>query len=520
MDMRTFDSHIMGIEKDVDYTMYILNYFTSFSFHHREIFDRALQGLNTLLNIDARYTHAPQKLWPTAHRIMSLDRIHTKIEGVREKILKKACPPYFSNKIRNRILPPLSMRIESIKQFLFEKQRLPLSTGLKRDAYYQEIQGALQLQNPGEISKVETEYVHLVGNHLNAEEIKPIDIKIYEGSYPIYSLSSWMHVLSLFHKQGNASEQITSMKLINILKRAESLILKTSYALTHLSYASAENQADLEKAYLTHIEKAYDPNIFPASLAIAKGEFFNKYNLDSPFAIPKRVIYNEIVWEILESIDKIEEGQPLVFDLGTKEHCLIIEVACYRRNLFEETKNYEYKIFNTGYGLLEHHNVNEAKTMAYPLVFRDVPKTALNYPFFSELVQLALYEDSINKFYRHHETFLVDKAGGTQMRSMGKLYPIQKLGICCYSAMEAWICSYFNESEIKRLETVKIKMSTQKQEKVIEILTSGQKKGAASKKRKATQDPPNAPPAKKLKDSKQLLELGKKLLIQTQKPGS
>lgn len=504
--------NIQIIEKKVDYTLYVLNYFSGFNSQNRKHFNLGLQHLRTFLSKDAQTPPSPGQLWFTAHRIVSLDRLYTKIESISDKILKKSTIPFFSGKIRNRILPSLSQRIEEIKQSLFHNQKLPFSKGINRNKFYQGIQRNLQLQNSTGISYVETEYVHLVGNHLTDEEIKPIDIACYEGSFEIYSLSSWMHVLSLFKAKGNISEQIVCMKLIDRLKNAKSLFLKTTYAPKVFHNAPVQNQKELEKAYIAEIEKAYDPKASQTALSVAKYELLCKYNLDKPISIPKSVLYNEIIWEILESIDKLNEGNSTIFALGVKDHCIMIELLCHKKGILGEKENYEYKIFNTGYGAVTYHTLNEEKTRAYPLTFQKLPKGAFNYAFFSELAQLAVSGEDIHQFYQHHESFLVDNAGGKKMTAHGKLYPIQKLGTCCYTAMEAWIRSYFTDPQIHHLESVKIQMSTEKQEKVIKMLSSDNMDGVASKKRKAAEDSPNAPPTKKFKDSQLLYELGKKLL--------
>lgn len=514
MNVKSFDNQAYVIEKDVDYTAYVVTYFSVFNKQAGQIFDKSLKNLEQLLQDDAKGVADTKldKLWFTAHRLVVFDRLHVKVDGIRNKILEKFNPPYFTKKIQVKVLPSLAERIKTIKSTIFQNYRLPFAAGNKRFFFYKEIKCNLQLDKPQGIEEAEKEYVHLVGNHLKPEDINILGLDSYGGSVDICSLYSWMNVLKAFQDQGNTHEKAICAKFNHILQKVEPFFLKTSYGLKIVARTQQYNQIELEKAYLSDLEKSLDPRATKNGFLQCSKSFYDKYNLDNPAVVPKKIIYNEIILDMLELINQLKEGHACIFSLGTKDHAVLIEVACQRKYKARDRGQYTYSIFNTGDGVRMYHQLNEDKTMAYPLRFQDVPYSAFSSALFSELVELSLEGISMQTFYQCHEKYLVTQGSGKKIQTSGKLYPLQKLGICSYSSMEAWICSYFDEAQNEHLRRVKITLSTQKQQKVIDMLSAGEIHPKPSKKRKATEDPPNAPDLKKIKASHQLLKLGKELL--------
>ncbi len=120
-------------------------------------------------------------------------------------------------------------------------------------------------------------------------------------------------------------------------------------------------------------------------------------------------------------------------------------------------------------------------------------------------------------FYDFHYDFLINQSGGHLNPFGGSWYPLQKHGLCSYTAVQAWINSYLTETQIKRLEFIKAQLSTEKQKRLIEILGSNMSKvvrGKTNKNKKFGPYSEFVPNSQRLKTNRLLLDLGQAYLKQ------
>jgi hypothetical protein len=445
----------------------------SFPYSIREKFNESLKDLLNLLKQDNFYENFSKKSWHVAHRIVQFSTLQSKIGNIQKRILTLNCPPYFTKKIEQTILPPLEKRIKEMSRSIGAIERLPFNENQARNEFLQRVKNELDLQDQRKTIEVEKEFFHLLAHSLDKKKLKQINTKTYEGNWPIYSLMSWSQVLYEFIKEGDSRESVIGQSLLNMLSTALPIVIKHSYA-HRLPQIRIQDPAAEIAYYKDLIELSKSREKIYQSSTVFQDEFFQKYSLgQQPSSIPTNVLITEIARDIKLLIEEMSEGKSLIFPLGTHDHTVAVQVTCLRLpSPLYPKGNYRYKIFNTGEGIAVFHCMEKknGEQKVRPLIFRDVSQMAFSYSFIYELVRLSLQQSTVKEFYQLHDQVLVHQAGGKKDRDNGGWHSIQKYGTCSYSAIEAWIDSYLTEKQIKHLELIKAKMSTHKQKKVVQIL--------------------------------------------------
>ena len=478
-------------------------------------YKQVIEDLHQILAGDTLRTSTIEGQWYTAHRLTGYTRILEKIDKLKNTILAAPHLHSISNYPLLGVRTALLCRIHDLKQEFFKIRRLPLFEGLERRKYYVKRVSKLQLKDSAKIGAAEEEYFHLMGNHIARNQLKDINLGMYEGSYEISSLSSWVEVLRLFVEKGDPNAKCIGNKVLDILNKSKSLFLKLTFAYKILVRQERRYEALLEKQYIEDFDQAYNTNDRQASAVSKITDFLEEYNLSNHTIIPKEVIISEIVWDVLESINVLKPGEPYIIALGTKYHAILVQITCKVPGTPLNKGCYEYKIFNTGEDCENWHLLSLDKTMAYPLSYQNIPKSAFTYTFFSELYNIYFFDDSVWKFYTTQDKLLVSQNGGLRVAMIGMPYARQNLGTCSYASLEAYVNSFFTEPQIQQLEFTKAKMAVSKQEKVVNLLNTNPQtlqRSVLSKKRKANSYTDGQPKTKKLKESQILLDLGKQFL--------
>ncbi len=518
MNIIDFHTDFHSIDRSIELTKFTLEYGDSFSTDIKKEFNQALEGLIELLNKDQVSTQPKGAAWHTAYRIVHFKNTQVKLEKIRQQIFEKSeVQDKFIEKVQLVVLPALKDRVKKLKTLIEAQGRLPFNEGSVRAQYFEDIQQQLQLKNINQIFQVEKEYFHLLGNHLDGNKLKQVDIASRNGSLEIYSLISWEQVLNLFIQAGDASEKQIGSTLLSIIKEAMPFALKINFALNLQQIKDRTNAEAQETAYFEDYLESHRRQRHPM---LTLPQFFNKYQLHSFSPIPERVIINEMAWDMLDSVSSLKSGEVRMFPLGTISHSIVVQVTCTQDSSISTPKLYEYKIFNTGHGVEFYHELDEKEECSLPLIYKNLPPSAFSYSFFSNILRISLEESSIDAFYQLHDRVLVQEAGGTKTLLSGAWYPNQKHDICAYASIEAWIDSYLSEKQIKHFEIIKAKMSTDKQEKVVKILR-GRDKGHNGLGKTITGKRKNRPAylkveskSKRLKESEILLDLGHQYLQQ------
>lgn len=560
MNITLFNNAIYSIESKFELTCFKLEYDNHFPKKIRFQFQEALNQLLKLLKEDINHQKTFVPAWHTACRIVKLKKIHTKIEKIRGKILKTCKRPYFSARIQFKVLPLLVNRVKELRKFIGSTGRLPFAKGAERKNFHLQVKENLKVQDVNKIEQIEKEYFHLLGDHLNTQKLKTVkeesfhllsshldpekikivereyfhllgdhldtqklktvDIQTYSGNLEIYSLESWIEILNLFIEEGNGLEKKKGRFLLNVIQKSVPFSLKTSFAYnlfqtpnylgTQKEISYFEDLIELHKHDVLNIEKNF-----------AFSSFLEKYTLAKSCSIPKRVVINEMAWDMLDEISQMREREYRLFVLGIRSHSIAVQISCIKPALDIEKGNYQYKILNTGLGI-ENHKVEGV--YAYPLIFKKLPITAFSYSFVTQLIQLCLEEKNIKAFYQLHDKVLVEEFDGKKEFNSGKPYLLQIYGICSYSVIRSWINSFLSEKQSKHLEILKAKISISKQEKVVRLLqedVQASKEWKISKKKRNIRNVRNdlvfTAKKKKLNESKILLELGQKYLEQVTK---
>jgi hypothetical protein len=517
MNIVEFDRSVGMIQKTIALTDNTLQYDKDFPNKMRKLFNKSLENTLTLLERDKDYKKSLSKKWHLAHRAVQFAKLHSKMKKIRQKILGLPIPHYFTRKIQQKIIPPLEKRVKEVRQYLGSVERLPFKKGGERYKFLQKVQNRLALASSQDISYAEKEYFHLLGNSLDAEQLKTIDKEPYNGSHKIYSIVSWVSIILEFIRQGDTREVPIGHFLLGMLNKARSIALKISYA-KHLPNIKNLDDPKLEKHYLKDFIELAKEKEKPMCLDTGEAQksFFQKYVLKDDGSIPLSVLIDEIAWDMKDSIDQMTPGETRVFPLGTYTHCVTVQVVCQEGPSQRSPEGkYTYTIFNTGDGVSDFHRTittAQGEEKAKPLIFHGLPQTAFSYFFISELIRLSLQSSTVTEFYKLHDQYLVSEAGGIKDKESGAWHQIQKYGTCTYTSVEAWIDSYLQEDQIKHLEFIKIQHSMNKQQKVVRLLQEEQQKANEEAQQGETLTEDSSLKRKKLDASQLLLKLGEQHL--------
>lgn len=493
-----------------------------FYYKARQEFNESLTNLRKLLMNDVDHTFISNPAWHTAHRIVQFKKLYTKIEEIRAKILH-ACKtsnskPYFLKKIGSDILPALANRTKILLSDIGKKGRLPFSVGKDRDNFYLEVKNSLQMKDIAKIIHVQKEYFHLMANRFDKSIENEINVKEYTGSWEVYSLESWEKVIKLFIDKGTDREKEIGKKILEAIQKALPLAVKICFAYGLNQIIEPLDDAQ-QVAYLTDLVDSEKPLAKWEMRKITPEQFLQKYELANASIIPKNVIINEMAWDMVTIIQKLQKGEFHLFFLGTRYHSIAMQVTCIEAATHVNKGGvYTSTTFNTGEGVEVYHQLNETGLFAYPLTFVNVPLETFSYTFCYDLICFCLQSDSVNKFYNLHDTVLVEQGSGSKVKDCGALYQLQDFETCAYSSGEAWINSFLTPDQQLFLEFIKAQFSTSKQEEVIKIFeeqveSSSWIKVASTRKPKLSQvNPIHIENKKKLKESKILLNKGRKRL--------
>jgi hypothetical protein len=517
MNIEYFNNSINRIENTIVNAKKTLQASHDFPNLVRVQFNKSLMDLLNLLNKDTLKMNMYDEDWYLAHSIVRIRRLHKKISKIYQIIFKLRCPPYFTKKIQYQILPSLERKIDEMNRSIGSTRRLPFAIDGVRDEFLKTVKDRLELSNTYDTKDAEKEYFHFLGNSLDRQEVrKKIDVRSYEGMYEIYSFISWSKAISIFIREGNEAEAFIGKILLETLQKGMSIALKSTYAYkllqTRLNDVAQENSYYKDFVEFNKEQESTFQNSVSHAVNFFNNDFFEKYTLKRNSAfIPRRVIMNEIAWDIIEAIRKMHQHESRIFALGSHTHRIIIEITCMELPSYSHPHGkYKYEIFNTGNGVDQFHRLKtvDGKEKVHPIIFHDIPSEAFFYDFIFKLVQFSLQKSTIEEFYQLHDEVLVKQFKARKDLESGKLHLVQYFGICSYLSVEAWLDSYLTEDQIKHLELIKAKFSTNKLQKVIRVferrLKEDERSGIAGKGDKSH----FASTRRNLEDDRFLLKLG------------
>lgn len=460
-----FNQNFNFILREVELTRFEINN-KRFSSIIRIIFNESLENLLRLLNREKSSIRFPSQSWQVADQIVKLGAIYDKIKFIYVEILVLPIPKYFCKKIPHIVLPSLVERIQALNQYIGTLGRLPFVVGEERNEFYERVKKSLSIKIPTQITPAEKEYFHLLGDELDDRQLTSINLHHYEGFFEVYSLESWSRIISRFIRVGTDQERVIGSVILNILKKAQPIALKTSFVYYFPQMTKLNQQLDHSyyqdfiKTQLKYSDKTIQTN---------QEKFDNKYILNKNCPIPSKAIINEIAWDMLEKLDQLRVGQTQLFMLGLRLHSIAVTVMCSSLSL--SGKQYVYKIYNTsktGVCLFHRTKRINQKIFARPFVIRQLHREAFSYLFMEKLVAFtysSFYKE--RQFYELHHEFLIETAGGIKDLDSEKWYPIQKHGICSYTSVEAWIKSYLSEGGMRHLAWSKALYAVNKQQKIV-----------------------------------------------------
>lgn len=508
MNQVFFDKKFESINHMLSLTQFEINREGFLSNSIRCDFENTLKDIFLLLEENKEYLNRYHKnLNNTVNRIVSFDKIDYKIIKIKNSILDLPTPKYFTYKLKNDVIPVLRKQLCALDDQLGSEERLPFSIGQERDDFYEEVKNAIECKKQDYID-VEREYFHLLGNFLDEKKLDSMtDIDFYTGSLELYSLISWSHILRAWIKEGDEAEKEVGDHLLKMIEKSIPLSIKLSFIHQHPDFYEL-GEFSTKTSYYRDLEKVLGGKS-------SRDNFLSKYSLKlkQRCSIPLKVLENELASDILEAIDRMDEGQSQIFVLGIRSHRVTIQINCMKLPAADSPAGeYQYKIFNTGSGVSRFHYIE--KELVHPLVFRNIPKHALDYFFFYDLIDLALASKSIETFYDLHDSVLVEMGGAEKDFYSEPGHFIQKRGTCSYSSVEAWINSYLTSEQIEHLRHITALYSTSKQRKVVSLLEEDLR-DPAWKSANKSQSLLNQIITKKesrLKDSYTLLKLGEEYL--------
>lgn len=512
MTILSFNETIYTIEQEIDIAKCSLYEEKKFPYQKRSYFNFTLLELLAALN--NHHAENYSTTWHAMHHFVKLKNLAIKIEKIRGKILEVCPKPYFANKIKYRVLPLLENKQKELKLWITSQERLPFSVGTERSDFHKEVREILHLQNQEHILRVANEFFHLLADRLEHKKLKGINKNAYTGSLEIFCFESWIQILNEFVKEVNSEEKIIGNNLLSILKRTLDITAKISFATQINDTLIPEKQAELN--FFDDLTKSLFPKEKFASLPeVRRNQFLKNYRLGTASSVPQSVIINEIVWDILEAIKKMQGGEVLIFPVGTFTHSIVVQLSCIKAPSESDKGEYQYKIFNTGSGAYTHHQLDRSRQFAYPLIFSNLNQDVFSYKFFAEIVRMTLDERNVHYFYDFHDRVLAKEGKGQKHLTKGTLYPLQRNEICVYSAMEAWIDSFLTKKQSHSLELIKTKIAVQKQTEVVKSLkfkVERNEKLLVKKWGSANSSPVFQAPRNKLKENVLLLQLGQQYL--------
>ncbi len=508
MNICDFNASLHAIKKGIEYTFLELEYERKFSDKTRIDFNVALDQLMITLNKDKSHLTGLGEPWHTARRIVDFNDIQSRLEQIRDRIFKISDIPYFVKKIKD-IQPLLKERIKELKKGIGQKGRLPFSIGPSRDNFYSEVQSNLHLKNLKKVSTVQKEFFHLMANYFDKDIETNIDIATLSGSEEIYSFESWKSIIQEFLERSTMQvDKEIGLKILHSLEKAIPLSLKENYLVSLLKknfqndYFEIEYYKDLIQLNQDHV--------------LTEESFSNKYILDAFLKVPLNVAINEIIWDIHDTIHRLNPGESHPLTFGTKTHCIVVEITCHEKANDTSAGNYTFTIINTGGGVRSHHQLDLSRDYAYPLSYVNIPESAFSYSFFWKLKDISFNSSKIDEFYQFNDMYFTDDVKAGKMIDQNPIYQLQKFGTCTYSSIEAWIESKMSLDQKELLRNIKVEVSLSKHSQLIQTLTDQSKESVEWKvveRKRKRENEGYIDKSKFLKISQFLYDLGKTILL-------
>lgn len=313
MNLLKFDESINFIKKELSLVKIGLKYNNEFSKQDEVKLSQCLEKTKELLVQDANYQTDVLKNWHLAHRIIQYGRLESKINKISQLYLNFSKNSVylikndnFFDHISKEILPSLTGRVKDLTSFIGTWERLPFKMGKERRQFFKDAKMDLKIDgNATKIQKIESEYFHVLANSLDSQSLKKLNIKDYTGNHDIYSLLSWYQILSFFIEKGQDKEKIIGQTLLQMIKKAIQLAVKTCYIYKFPQMSKPEKETDKNQYFKELVEFNKQKEI-QINLSLYKSEFFQKFILSSTGLIPTSVLINEIVWDVLEDIQQLE----------------------------------------------------------------------------------------------------------------------------------------------------------------------------------------------------------------------
>ncbi len=481
MNNSIFTDKLLEIEKGLHAVKSELKYENKFSQKTRRNFESTLEKIKTLVAEARPYLleTSSQDYLKASTRAIQLEKIENKLTKIKD-LINAVTGKYLFFKVINKDVIPTIQRMRS-EMFgdIKRAHRLPFQPGHVWERYRLRVEKELNSdlletdlsQQIEGIQILQKDIFHLLADQFQRTELNQLDTINLGGSFELQALLSHSQILSLLIQTVDDESRLKVLNtLLAQLNGALEIALKTTYTYrTHVNQPWDTLHLYLKK--LAEIEKLRASGK-KALASKAETEFKHSYSLSlSSCDIPKDILVNDICHDILDKIRRIAPGELEIFNLGTANHSVLIQVKNKGKG------DYQYTIFNTGDGIDNHswlRNESNVKIVK-PLVIDNLSLNALSYEFIEKLVKFSVTRyTKVNDFYELHIDHLIKKNGGVR-KIEAKGIPQQKSVTCSYSVVEGWINTHLTQDEILKKEELKVSLAIKKQDRIIEVLESGEK---------------------------------------------
>lgn len=345
------------------------------------------------------------------------------------------------NQQLNKIFIKLNKKIKILKTRFLKNEAFLLLNSMYFESWRQNKIRRIQSVNSSNFMSSQRIFFHCIENKFEKSFLKLNQWQHLEGEQSFTCFEVWKVLVNQFIEQGSLEEKKTGEKLKIALELGSSISGKLVF--------SDDMCIKIKEVY--------------------KKELKNNL-LENPISIS--FFINQLVDEIVQTIDQLKPGDSLPLILGNSSHAILSQITCDTEN------EYSYKIFNTGDYVEFEHSVTtfwskrtgKAKDKALPVIYEKLEKKVFTSHFIDQLINLYFQkgDDALKALYAIPKKTFFPKS--TPSSNKGSLYNLQKYATCSFSCVEAFIKNFLSKEDFKKLKQLKISMSLENQNQLIHQL--------------------------------------------------
>ena len=477
---------IDSLRQRVDELKQPLKYKRTFGSQDRIQFHNILNGV---INLLARQVFiSTEQQFPV---LVSLNSLEKKIRKISQRIYTIVRRPIYQKTMDDSVIPIIRTVQKALEKDLNRRIRFPVNYDNFLDEFDKTLTSDLSASE-GPIELLEKDTFHLLLDKEKNRELKGVDVFALEGSQPFITLKSFAQILSN-HLIPSENRTENKMKLLKIVQQALKIAIKirslencsskdqvvNKYLKNLSAFLTISSKCENIRAHLKQTGQEVSESKIQALLTPKDRTYVQalKNRFSCLKNVPVQAVLNDIVWDILYSIQLLQPGDYTFFLAGTYHHCVAIEIQRIISPFLGSRRQYIYKVYNTGRMRDCYHNVQRFSdtTLISPMVIERLALDSFTYDFFEELIQhmVCYYPEDLNLamkqitfFYELHEKHLIQKGGGRFLKT-DECFPTQQKATCCYQCTEVLIYSHLDPFSIKQIEVEKAKKSVRQQHQIM-----------------------------------------------------